>query len=397
MALREELAATATAQSAVVGPAPANARGPVIEARHSPGYVYTSPEIFQREKEEIFMKDWLCVARVEQIAEPGDYMALRIMGEPIVVSRADDGTLNAFSNICSHRGVEVAAGEGNTREFSCPYHGWTYDLKGQLVGAAAMESTKGFDAAACGLPPVQIGVWRGWVFINFDADAIPLEDYVTPFEEDFGFLKMEECRLVNKFNYIAELDCNWKLVVENFIDFYHFGVIHASTLMKRMNSSDIPYYLRPRGGYLVFYDSGPQTPTGESLFGKMPWMQDKSDSFSISGLLSPNFNMFARVDNVRPLTIWPLSPTKTRLIIYPLLPKQHFEALPDLEERAAVYHHRLVATLEEDREMVQSLQNVMSSQRFRPGPMSRMEEGVHHIINYHLDRIFGEASSPSAA
>ena len=143
----------------------------------------------------------------------------------------------------------------------------------------------------------------------------------------------------------------------------------------------------------MFYDSGPQTPTGESLFGKMPWMQDKSDSFSISGLLSPNFNMFARVDNVRPLTIWPLSPTKTRLIIYPLLPKQHFETLPDLEERAEVYHDRLVATLEEDREMVQSLQNVMSSRRFRPGPMSHMEEGVHHIINYHLDRIFGEASS----
>ena len=87
----------------------------------------------------------------------------------------------------------------------------------------------------------------------------------------------------------------------------------------------------------------------------------------------------------------------SRVIVYPLLPEQHFEAFPDLEERAEVYHHRLVATLEEDREMVQSLQNVMSSQRFRPGPMSRMEEGVHHIINYHLDRIFGAASSPSAS
>ena len=366
------------------------ARSALNRARHVPGYIYTSPEIFQREKENIFMKDWLCVARVEEVENPGDFMTFRIMGEPAVVARDRDGKLNAFANVCAHRGVEVASGEGNTEAFMCLYHGWTYDLAGRLTGAAFMKEAEGFDPATCRLTPLGVGVWAGWIFITFNQRAEPLDEFVAVYEQDFALLKMEECRLVKPFKHTLDLECNWKLVIENFIDFYHFGTIHANTLMRRMSSFDIPYYLRRRGGYLVFYDSGPQTPDGKSLFGKMPWLEDKPESFAISGLLTPNFNIFARVDNVRPGFIWPLSPNRTRLIYYPLIPKQHFETMPDLEKRAAVYNQSLVATLEEDRAMVQSLQHVMSSWRFRPGPLSRVEQGVHHIINYHLDMIFGE-------
>ena len=96
------------------------ARSALNRARHLPGYIYTSAEIFQREKENIFMKDWLCVARVEEVEKPGDFMTFRIMDEPAVVARDRDGKLNAFANVCAHRGVEVASGEGNAEEFTCP-------------------------------------------------------------------------------------------------------------------------------------------------------------------------------------------------------------------------------------------------------------------------------------
>ena len=85
-------------------------RRPVVQARHAPGFIYTSPELFAAEKEEIFLRDWLCVGREEEIPNKGDYMALRILDEPLLIVRGENGEINAFSNICAHRGVEIVTG-----------------------------------------------------------------------------------------------------------------------------------------------------------------------------------------------------------------------------------------------------------------------------------------------
>ena len=112
---------------------------PLNEALHVPGFIYNSEEVFALERERLFMKEWVCALRVEQVADPGDYVAMRLMGEPFIICRDKDGNLNAFANVCAHRGVEVASGEGNLEEFSCPYHGWLYDLQGKLIGAPYMK------------------------------------------------------------------------------------------------------------------------------------------------------------------------------------------------------------------------------------------------------------------
>ncbi|MSP52404.1 MAG: Rieske (2Fe-2S) protein [Alphaproteobacteria bacterium] len=152
------------------------------------------------------MKDWLCVGRAEEIDKPGDFMAFCIMGEPIVVTRNHAGAIQAFANVCAHRGVGVAGGAGNTGEFMCPYHGWLYDLDGRLLGAPYMKDAEGFDPKTCRLPPIQCGTWQGWVFVNFDAGAIPLVDYVADWDRKLGFLHMERCRLADKL--VFEIDCN---------------------------------------------------------------------------------------------------------------------------------------------------------------------------------------------
>src|SRR5262245_9655307 len=136
-------------------------RQPLDRAHHVPGFIYDSPEVFAREKERIFMKDWLCVAREEEIPRPGDYLTFRVMGEPAVVVRDATGTIHALANVCVHRGVEVAVGHGNVSEFKCPYHAWTYDLTGRLLGAPFMQQTAGFEAAQCRLPALKVGTWGG--------------------------------------------------------------------------------------------------------------------------------------------------------------------------------------------------------------------------------------------
>ena len=111
---------------------------PVEQARHLPGYLYSDSKLLDLEKQKIFMKDWLCVAREEELEKIGDFMTFDILGEPLLLTRDENGALNALVNMCSHRGVEVADGSGNAKEFSCPYHGWLYDLEGKLIGASTV-------------------------------------------------------------------------------------------------------------------------------------------------------------------------------------------------------------------------------------------------------------------
>ena len=381
----ENLASTA---ATALGSGLDEIRRPIGSARHVPGYFYSAPEIYRLEKQNIFMKDWLCVARIEELENPGDYMAIRIAGEPAIIVRDDAGRLRAFSNICAHRGVEVVRGVGNTKIFSCPYHGWTYDLKGVLSGASFMEESDEFDPQ-CGLPPLRLGTWAGWVFITFDDQAPPLSDFLAHFQQEFGFLRQQDCRLAVKV--VVELDCNWKLIVENLLDVYHSATLHAKTIGARRGRADkYPFNLFARGGTSMFYHSAPMVRGGKSLFGQMPWLDDRPDNFACSGHLSPNMQLIARSDNVHPFLIWPLGTDKCRIIVYTLFPKEHF-AQPGFEAKIAAYRDYLIEVIEEDRDMVASLQQNMASDRFQPGPLSKLEAGIHHVINDYLDRIFGPA------
>jgi phenylpropionate dioxygenase-like ring-hydroxylating dioxygenase large terminal subunit len=360
-------------------------RQPIELARHAPGFIYTSPELFELEKREIFMRDWLCVGREEEIPNPGDYRALRIIDEPLVIVRSTTGAINAFSNICAHRGVEVVTGAGNAEALICPFHAWTYDLEGVLIGAPLMRGVQQFDRATCRLPPVRVARWKGWIFVNFDAAAADFSTYVRQIEEDFGFLRQEDCRLAVKT--VCEVDCNWKLVVENLIDLYHVNVVHRATNGKLFTSEAFRFTPRPRGGYVAEYNSGPSTLSSKPVFGRAPWLADKPDEFSTAGLLAPNFTLFARIDTVHPYVTWPIGLNKSQVVVYTLLPKVYFDR-PNFEAEVEAYRTFQKQVVTEDSDMLASLQNGLKSSRFTPGRMAGIERGVQHVLNGYLDRIF---------
>jgi choline monooxygenase len=361
-------------------------RLPTEEALHAPGFIYTSPELYQLEKERIFMRDWLCLGREEEIPNKGDYIATRVLDEPVLLIRGENGEINAMSNVCAHRGVEVATGSGNKRAFTCPFHGWTYDLQGKLVGAPHMREATGFNAAACRLPPIRVARWKGWIFINFDDQAPPFATFVQQFEKDFGYLPQEQCRLGVK-TVSMEVNCNWKLIVENLIDFYHLNVVHRGTNGRSFTKEAFKFDPRPNGSYVVFYNSGPSTPSQEPVFGKAPWMEDRPNDFSTAGLLPPNFTFFARVDTIHPYVTWPLGLDKSQVTVYTLLPEVYFDA-PHFAERVEAYRTFQKQVLNEDSAMLASLQNGLASKRFAPGRMATLERGAHHVLKAYLDRMF---------
>lgn len=361
-------------------------RRPTEEALHAPGFIYTSPELYRLEKERIFMRDWLCMGREEEIPNKGDYIATRVLEEPVLIIRGEAGEINAMSNICAHRGVEVATGSGNKRAFTCPFHGWTYDLQGKLVGAPHMREAARFDTSSCRLPPIRVARWQGWIFINFDDQAPPFAKYVEQFEKDFGYLPSDKCRLAVK-TVSAEVNCNWKLIVENLIDFYHLNVVHRGSNGRSFTKEAFRFDPRPNGSYVAFYNSGPSTLSQKPVFGKAPWMEDRPNDFSTAGLLPPNFTFFARVDTIHPYITWPLGLDKSQVIVYTLLPEIYFDE-PNFAERVEEYRTFQKQVLTEDSAMLASLQNGLASKRFAPGRMATLERGAHHVLKAYLDRMF---------
>ena len=361
-------------------------RRPITAASHAPGAIYASEQVLELEKQNIFLKQWLCVARAEEVEKPGDYFSTRIIGEPVLIVRNNEGKVNAFANVCLHRGVEIASGEGNAQNFTCPYHAWMYDLDGNLASASFMRESKDFDPKTCKLKTLHVGTWAGWVFINFSADPPPLEEALSEFAADVDILKMENLRLGSKIT--LDLPTNWKFVVENLMDVYHVRTLHYNSFGKhRGPPENYPFHLRKDGGTCTGYEARPMTPDGESLFGRMPALADGPDNFAMSAHLGPNMQAIARVDNVHPLVMWPLTATTSRTYVYNLYPKEWF-GQPGFAEKIDVYDKYMRFVLAEDVSMMNSLQNGITSANYQPGRFSTLEKGIHHVLNDYLAKVF---------
>ncbi len=140
-------------------------------ARAMPGEFYLSERLLGVEKSELFGREWICVGRADEIPEPGDYLTYDILDEPVVAIRGEDGAIRALSNVCRHRAMPILSGKGRARRMVCPYHAWTYDSSGQLIGAPQMPTRADFDKRGCRLPEFRCETWQGFVFVTLDPET----------------------------------------------------------------------------------------------------------------------------------------------------------------------------------------------------------------------------------
>ncbi len=364
-------------------------RAPLREARHAPAAIYTSPEIYALEKSKIFMRDWLCIARSEEIAKPGDYLTFMVMDEPIIITRDVGGSINVFRNACAHRGLVVAKGSGNAKGFSCEYHGWRYDLAGRLVGAPFMDQVEGFDLSQCRLPPLGCDVWEGWIFVSFADDAPPLTEYLGEFADDFAMLGMGRCRAGYKQSW--EVACNWKIMNENNHDLYHVQAVHADTFGDAITHAGLNFNLRDNGRISSFYSDAPLQSDRRLLFGRMPWMEDQPDEFACVGHLPPNLVLVGRSDSSVAVISWPVSVSQTLLLCYQIFPAAVFDD-PDIDAKLKNYDDFVRIILAEDTGTVAETHKAVTRESYRPGPFSPLEANLHHCLNDYFDRLFDGAA-----
>ncbi|MDB5941786.1 MAG: ring hydroxylating alpha subunit family protein [Ramlibacter sp.] len=362
----------------------ANMRRELPKARHLPSVFYASPEVEALEKEKIFLTHWLCLGREEEVAKPGDYITMRLVGEPLIVSRDKDNNVVVMRNQCLHRGVEVAQGKGSTRNFTCPYHAWGYDIGGKLLTAAYMQRSEA-DLSNVSLPRLKSATWRGWIFATFNENPQSFEDFIAPYEKELWFFKTDECVLGDKL--VLELDCNWKFVAENLLDRYHTGTLHAKTFGKLRTSKpeEFTFTSIPGGGSNSFSNAAPMTADGSQAFVALPWMQEHGNIATKSNIF-PNLNLSSRSDSIRLWALWPLSPGRTQIISYLLFYKTALER-PDFPEQLDIYRNYMKSIIAEDQSAVESLQKVAESYMYEPGPLSHLEGPIHNLLNHYLDTI----------
>ena len=197
-------------------------------AHSMPGWYYNDNALFEREKSELFASGWVCAGHVSEIAKPGQYMAVTIGNEPVVVLRDREDHVRAYSNVCRHRGMALVEGKGKAAVLTCPYHAWSYGLDGRLRKAPYMDAVADFDIGNCSLPEFGVEEWRGFIFVNTNNDASPLAPKLADLEPHVANYRFEERHSIE--TWFEEWGTNWKALIENFMEGYHLSVTHATTL-----------------------------------------------------------------------------------------------------------------------------------------------------------------------
>jgi phenylpropionate dioxygenase-like ring-hydroxylating dioxygenase large terminal subunit len=192
-----------------------------------PGWLYHDPEFFAYEAERIFRPSWQVVCHINDIRNAGDYVTFDCLGESIVALRDDDGAVRALHNVCRHRAARLLDGASGhcDRRVTCPYHGWSYDLRGRLAGVPFRETFVGLDMAAHGLKPVEHEIYHGFIFVRLASGGPSVAEMMSPYEDEIAAYRMEEMVPLGRLT-LRPRAVNWKTISDNYSDSLHINVAH---------------------------------------------------------------------------------------------------------------------------------------------------------------------------
>mgnify|MGYP005670233199 FL=1 len=188
-----------------------------------PSKWYYENEFLDQEKREIFLKEWQLVGSHSQIKNPGDVLVAEIANNPIIVSRQKDNTLKGFYNVCQHRGGPLAYENCSLSKLQCKYHGWVYDLNGNLKSARGFKKSE-LKVEDYDLTPVNIAEWMGQVFVNLSSNPVDLGSQIDEIKTLVSPIDFSNYAF--KFRESYEINCNWKVYMDNFLEGFHIPFVH---------------------------------------------------------------------------------------------------------------------------------------------------------------------------
>jgi Rieske 2Fe-2S family protein len=362
-----------------------------------PSSWYYSNDIHALEKERIFCREWLCVAREEELPGPGDFRVLDVVGESILLLRNRQGALRAFYNVCRHRGARlcrtdesapvgmaVNGGVIAARSILCPYHQWSYDLDGHLVATPHMANTPGFDKSAISLYPVGVECWGGFIFLHLTpAEARPFSAQMGEIPERTQRYPLADLRIGHSITY--PVAANWKAICENYNECYHCGGVHPELC------SVVPAFREAGGAGLDWVRGVPHregantfTYSGTTTRRAFPTLnQDERDRHK-GEVIYPNLFVSLARDHVVAFILQPRGPEKTDIVCHFLFEPCEI-GKPDFNPRDAVEFWDI--TNRQDWSICESVQRGIRSRVHQHGYYAPMEDYSLDIRRYVKERL----------
>ena len=320
-----------------------------VESAHSiPPVFYTSDELTSAEIETFFRDGWIGVGRADIVKRPGDYIALDLAGQNIILLRDEAGVLRAHANSCRHRGTRLVDGSGACKGLRCPFHCWYYELNGKLKVAPHMEKADGFNKADYGLISYRAEERLGFAFICMNNNAAGIDDYLSDFANIHSPWPLETLISVRRKE--LDVDCNWKAFLEVFNEYYHLPFVHAGSINAIYAKPDAADVVT--GAYATQFGSTEgtggllQTEQHKSL-PPIPGLSGKAKEGARYTWVFPNMTFAANLDALWCYEAFPIGASQCRVVQTACFPRETI-ALPDFAQKSAAYLKRIDAALEED-------------------------------------------------
>ncbi|TMK55420.1 MAG: aromatic ring-hydroxylating dioxygenase subunit alpha [Actinobacteria bacterium] len=326
------------------------------EAVMLPPACYTDPEFFEFEKQALFLREWVCLGRTEQVANPGDYFTATIADEPLIVVRDTHGAVRVMSAVCRHRAMVITDPPAKPSErwwdttpvessgncghgFRCPYHFWTYNTEGRLIGAPDMERTKGFRKEDICLPQLGVEIWNNFIFANFDTGAPPLSPRLEKIETviaNWDIANMVQSTPED----LEALPWNWKVMFENFVEFYHSDRLHNRICAFSTSDSYIESPFAPDDAAII--SAGRTThpdfgfnPTFKALFPPIKTRTEDERALAAFFLVPPTLAFGVNSDSAFYFLLVPTAVDRLNIRVAGLYPRGYLD-LPLFHELEAV-------------------------------------------------------------
>lgn len=369
------------------------ARAALDEAFTVPPAIYSNEDILELERQRIFAKDWLCPGLAAEIPNEGDYITYSINEQPIFVIRGKDGAVRAFANVCLHRMMTLLQDAGTCRRIVCPYHGWTYDTEGKVIGAGHMgKRDPEFDKKGYRLPELRTEIWQGWIYVTLNSEATPVAELLRDMEAHVARYGLAHYIPVARQDHLW--NTNWKLLTENFMESYHLPVAHRETVGAwcPVDQSEFPEKVNEAFTWQTFTKDenakyGRAHPSNTRLEGKWRYT-------SFMPTVFPSHMYVLAADHMWYLSLRPKSVGEVHVRFGLALAPEVHEALGETREQwlseVIVFFDKVNA---EDKFVVEGIHKGSKSELARSGPLSWLEREIHDFTQY-LDR---KLNGPDAA
>lgn len=340
-----------------------------VGGKSLPQKYFVSPDVFADERRKIFSKEWLLVGHQSQLPSAGDFFVATVANESLIVIRDQQGQIRAFYNVCRHRGSRLKEEAcGRTSTIQCPYHAWTYALDGRLMGAPHMDEVSGFDKADYSLPPVNLGLWEGLIFVNLERNPEPLEKWFAPLSRKFSHWNMSILRPAKRIEY--DVRANWKLMFENYSECYHCPGVHPQLQkISPYDSAENDLHDGPfLGGFMQINPGKSLTMSGNACAAFVGKIEDLRRVFYYS--IFPNMLLSLHPEYVMVHQLWPQSPGQTLIVCDWFFHPNAFQREKFNPDDAIEFWD---TTNRQDWHVCELSQQGIASRGYRPGPFSSRE------------------------